>query len=103
MPDPRELPETELTTKKPILADPSPPDTIVAEVCLVRPQWEKTDLILKRLEVPGKGRSGRDGSTLSEAKGRRNGMKNYESGYWQWEMAGMQINKIIFKREREKV
>jgi hypothetical protein len=31
------------------------PGTYVAEVCLVWLQWEKTNLIPKRLEAPGKG------------------------------------------------
>ena len=30
------------------------PDTYTAEVCLVRPQWEKICLILKFFEAPGK-------------------------------------------------
>jgi hypothetical protein len=45
-------------------------------VFLVRPQWEKMRLILERLEVPGKESLGME-STLSEAKGRRNGLRNY--------------------------
>ena len=34
------------------------PGTNIAEVCLVRPQWEKIGLILRDLRPQGRGRSG---------------------------------------------
>jgi hypothetical protein len=44
-PYPSELPETESPTRS---------YTGQCDFCLVRPQWEKMCLILKRLETPGK-------------------------------------------------
>jgi hypothetical protein len=51
-PDPREFPETEPPTRSIHRLPRGPWHT---EVCLVRPQWEKMDFILKSLEAPGKG------------------------------------------------
>jgi hypothetical protein len=53
--------------------------TNIAEVFLVRPQ-ETMHLILERLEVPGKRGSLVGRSNLSQARGRRNGMKNCGRG-----------------------
>jgi hypothetical protein len=39
-------------------------------------------LILKRLEVPGKGEVWWGGSTFSETRGRRNGMRNCGREDW---------------------
>ena len=52
-PDPKELPEM---IQKPVACMDwsKDPDTYIAEVCLVWPQWVKMHLILERLEAPGK-------------------------------------------------
>ena len=42
--------------------------------CLVWPQWEKMCLTLQRLDVPGQEGNGEGGSTLSEEKGRDEGL-----------------------------
>ena len=70
------------------------PDTYVAQDSLVWPQWKGMCLVLWRLDAPGKGiarevRQGwvsRWGSTLLEAKGRRNGVGHL----WSGDCAGVQ-------------
>jgi hypothetical protein len=52
------------------------PGTNIAEVFLVRPQWEKMCLILKRLEAPGKGEAWGWESILLVTRGRGNWMRN---------------------------
>ena len=49
---------------------------ICSRGCLIWPQWEKMCLILLRPAAPEKGDVWGGRSTLSEAKGRRNEMKN---------------------------
>jgi hypothetical protein len=67
-----DLPETEPPTRS-IHGHSQAPGTYIGEVCLVWTHWEKTHLILERLEAPGEGEAGLVvGSTLSEAKERRN-------------------------------
>ena len=59
------------------------PFTYVAEDCLVWPQLERMCLILQGLEVLGKGDAHGGGVTLSEAKGKGNGIKNCGRGNWE--------------------
>jgi hypothetical protein len=63
--------------------------TYIADVCLVWPQLEKMHFILQRLETPGKGGTWRSRNTLSEARWRRNGMRNCGKGDQGRAMTGM--------------
>ena len=61
------------------------PSTYIAEDCLVYPQWERTCLILEKLEAPGKIDAwwgDRVGNPLSKASLRRNGLRNCGKGDW---------------------
>ena len=76
--DPRELPETEPPTRSIQGPVRGPWHIHIAEVCLVRHQRQKILLILRDLRPQGRGKH--DGrSTLSEARGRRYGMRNHGS------------------------
>jgi hypothetical protein len=65
------------------------PGTYVGEVYPVWRQWEKMCLNLKRLEAPGKGELGAGGgSTLSEARERRDRMSGKEEEKWDERQGG---------------